>query len=303
MNLIIEILMFLYPMILLILFMCILDQILSSDSYKETVEVNCSICGIQDLIPYKMRKKLKGENDTELAKKAYKIYIKLLFVLFLYLILWIIYIGIIVLKIFNLIEISQLLSADDMSRIFACRIMNIMMIYWFFLTPIFEKIPRLKIFATVGYKTFNSLREICDKLNEISKNLVIKVVPFVLSFILLFIYLCLAIFAFDFINQKITLWNMLIVFLLYQYFLLKIGCKMMTQCKIIKKLPITRRYYKNSILYLRARNVTYLIMVFLYANAVDVNISSLPIPAALSILFLIDTYITQEENIQKMERQ
>lgn len=77
--------MFLYPMILLILFMCILDKILSSDSYKETVEVNCSICGIQDLIPYKMRKKLKGENDTELAKKAYKIYIKLLFVLFLYL--------------------------------------------------------------------------------------------------------------------------------------------------------------------------------------------------------------------------
>lgn len=61
MNLIIEMFMFLYPMLLLILFMCILNKILSSDLYKETIELNFSICGIQDLIPCKMRKKLKEE--------------------------------------------------------------------------------------------------------------------------------------------------------------------------------------------------------------------------------------------------
>lgn len=56
---------------------------------------------------------------------------KLLFVsfLYLYLMLWIIYIVIIVSKIFNLIEIYNLLSADEISRIIAYRIMNIMMLY------------------------------------------------------------------------------------------------------------------------------------------------------------------------------
>ncbi len=305
MNLREEVSMYLYPIVVLFLYAFILNKILSSDKYEQTRKVDFVICGIKDLFPHKIKKKLKDNKDIDekLAKEVYKTYKSILLVVASYYILWIIYVILIVKNILNLATTYQSLSIDEISKIFAFRFVDFMILYWFCLTPIFEKIPKLKKLAQAGYETFNFFQNICDTFSQIINKLVERVVPFLFSLILFVCYLEVVKRFFFYTNGEIGFWTILITLLVYQHVILKIMCNIMIECKIIKQYLIKKQVldiHHKSILYLIIKNETYLGMVAIYAFAVDANQSSLAIPAALGVVFLIDTYFAQNENIQKM---
>ena len=69
--------------------------------------------------------------------------------------------------------------------------------------------------------------------------------------------------------------------------------------KKLNHLHILKKYIENHIIYSLLKNCTYLSMVFVYAIATDSKKADTPVAAAIGILFLIDTFFTQEKAIQE----
>lgn len=101
-----------------------------------------------------------------------------------------------------------------------------------------------------------------------------------------------------------TFWIALLFLLLYQYMVLRIFSGILQKIiKLIMKksnnLHFLKKYTENQILYSLFKNCTYLSMVLMYAVATDSDKAATPIAAAIGILFLIDTFFSEEKAIQE----
>lgn len=67
----------------------------------------------------------------------------------------------------------------------------------------------------------------------------------------------------------------------------------------IPKMKCLKKYSDSKLIYLMLKNSTYLSMVVIYAMALNMNKSEIPLIEAMSVLFLIDTFFAQKNVIQE----
>ena len=181
--------------------------------------------------------------------------------------------------------------------------MSILILYWFLLTPLFEFFHLYK-FADWGYHIWFFLQNTTEKFNALVLLIAKYSCEFVSSFFILFVYIKTLENLLILIEVEMTFWIALSFLILYQYMILKIFSWILQNIIIftIKKLNhlhILKKYIENHIIYSLLKNCTYLSMVFVYAIATDSKKADTPVAAAIGILFLIDTFFTQEKAIQE----
>ncbi len=67
----------------------------------------------------------------------------------------------------------------------------------------------------------------------------------------------------------------------------------------IPKMKCLKKYSDSKLICLMLKNSTYLSMVVIYAMALNMNKSEIPLIEAMSVLFLIDTFFAQKNVIQE----
>ena len=273
-------------------------------------EKNISFKKIKDLLPKSIRQELEDEPsiENECVNELLKAYEKLLVAVGVYVIFWIVYfIGIVIRIVFVFNKHYDTLKPKEYGALIGSILMSFILFYCFFLTPVFEtlKINRL---SKLGYNVWKAFQYMLGTTVKWFKKINKYICELVISFLPMYIYISLIkkVLGLDYI--KTPFWMALLILMIYQYILLKIVSIIIKRIisiiiKKTNKFRCLERYVKGEILYLILKNCTYLSMVFVYAVSVDMQKSGSPLAAAIGVLFLVDTFFLQENDIQdKMDK-
>lgn len=261
---------------------------------------------LTDFFPKKLKQKLEREHDIvkRFVKEIMQAYRKLLFSLCIYIVFWFIYIFILVIRIISVFNnYYEFLEPRKYGCVIGSILMSILILYWLLLTPIFELFHRNKS-VNRSRQTWCILKKATEKIQELFMQIAKYLCEIGCSLFSLCAYICALKKLFIFIEVKMTFWIALLFLLLYQYMVLRIFSGILQKIiKLIMKksnnLHFLKKYTENQILYSLFKNCTYLSMVLMYAVATDSDKAATPIAAAIGILFLIDTFFSEEKAIQE----
>lgn len=269
-------------------------------------EKHISFKGIKDFFPKRIRQEL--ESDSSILKRfideVLEAYQKLLLAFCVYILFWILYFtGIVVRIVWLFNNHYALLDPQEHGCLIGSILMSILILYWFLLTPIFDFFHWKKL-SNLGYITWKFLLDMLEIIVEWFKQIIKYICEIMVSFFPMCVYIILVNKILLCAQIKLTFWIDLLILMLYQYMLLKLFSNIikgiiMLITKKIHKLQCFEKYVKGEIIYLIFKNCTYLSMVFVYAVAVGRDKSGMPLAAAIGVLFLVDTFFSQEKAIQE----
>lgn len=247
------------------------------------------------LLPRKMKAIIDNNKAIIDRDKKFMIseYTKMFWVILLYGAFWLGYIGFIVWRFFNLININfNEVDSTQYGTLWGSWLWSIYFTSVMFVGPLFKSFG-INSISGANYKIWKRIIKFTDVITEKSKIVIRYCVYIIPSFSCLYIYLYIlkiVVYIFS-IQSSIVTW--LVVLMIYQYGVVSILSKILT--KINKK-----NYYKkiyNDII----DNSTYLSMVLIYSlneyGNKSVNLKDNPIMASLAILFLIDVFIKKDKEI------
>ncbi len=278
---------------------------LSTLNEKVYITENVSFKGIKDFFPKNIRQKLERDSGIEknFSDEALKDYRKLILAFCVYVLFWILYLIGIVVRIVWLSNNYKLLEPQKQGYVIDSILMSILILYWLFLTPIFEQFHWKKL-SQLGYITWEFFQGAINIIVERLKQIIKYICELLVSFVPMYIYIILVKQILVFAEIELTFWRALQILMLYQYVLLKLVSNIVKRIiafitKKIHRLSCLEQYVKDEIIYLFLKNCTYLSMVCIYAVSVDKEKSGTPLAGAICVLFLIDTFLAQENAIQE----
>lgn len=255
---------------------------------------------VKNILPKKIKDELK-ENDLKIdeymiddvCRQIKKFYIALVF----YVAFWIIYIIITFIFIINLIHTS-------MNNLIC--ITQICMIYLLLIRPLYEtlyEIFRKKHDKNLEFFIWDTIKNIDFEVQSWIQKILPYIIRFVLSFILFYIYIQIAKYFCYRINHTINFEVACGILFLYQYGLLRFVTFILQKLALKKhsqkyKWTWLKRYIIKEKANMSVKSSSYAAMLFVYYIATNNSHLDLPIPLAINTLFLFDTFIEKEKEIQ-----
>lgn len=270
---------------------------------RKILENQTSFRKVKYFSPKNIKQKLECDSSLEdiNIEKLLGVYRKTLLIICIYGFCGVIYLVSIIVRVFRVFNNHYaMVEPRYLGVIIGSIIMSTLFFYWFFLTPIFEFFQLNKL-VNLGYDLWDFFQNMQKVFEKISKNFIKYFLNFFIALYSLYIYLMV---VNELSQTRITFWIALMVLAGYQYGWIRFLSFIIQQIlkfiiKITNKFDCLQKYTESKIIYLIFKNYTYLSMVFIFAMAADADKSDLPMVAAMGVLFLIDTFISQEKAIQE----
>ncbi len=284
------------------------DKEIKNNQYIQKVDIELTF---KDLMPWRLESCLKSNKETDLDDissflKSYKLIITIVLG---YGIFWIVYIGYTILQIYFICS-GKYANAEPtfQGAIIVSVVINILCAYWLFLMPIFERLGMTRA-VEIGFQIFSAMCSFVDFITEKYIKLVRLFCPVAgllpLLFLLYGYIVSVKWCMYSLLSIEISMWSMLFVLIMYQYLILDFLSKILF-CLISKIKWFQQKHgdFSKDIIKGFLCNYTYLVMVIIYAFAIGRGNEGNEIPIALAILFLIDTFIKNNKEIQeKLKKQ
>ena len=267
-------------------------------------EKHISFKGIKDFFPKNIRQELGSDSGIEKKDidEVLNAYRKLVFSFYVYVLFWILYlIGIAVRVGWLFNNHCELHKPQEYGSVIGSILTSILILYWLFLTPLFEFIHWKKL-SELGYLTWKFLQDILYKISEKFKQITTYICKLGLSLVALNVYTLFVKKILISVRIDLTFRSALLMLMFYQYILLDLVSRIVKciKMRVIKsESKCLKKYGDSKLIYLMLKNDTYLSMVVIYAVAVYMNKSEIPLIAAMGVLFLFDTFWAQENVIQE----
>lgn len=288
----------LFPLLLMVIQISNFQKV-----YRKRVirEVPIVYSNIKSFFPRNIGKCL--DNDKKVAPKDSKNFIlayrKIFRSVCFYGLFWILYLAYIGYRIY-LICIGRyaMLEPKNQGAIIGSVVMSILISYWLLFVPIFEYFKLTK-WAHLGYIIWDIIQKFIDKTTSLAELCFKYFFEIAISYAMLYYYIIGVKLCLYYLEISASLWVMLALLIIYQYIILRLISFLLYQLFRRIKFSELKKYKKNIILKI-VRNCTYLCMVIIYAYSVYKNVDSTPLPAATGILFLIDTFLEKNSEINNI---
>lgn len=291
--------------------------------YKELVENvgkgKVLITKLADFLPRRIEQKLQEKSRLKQVTidKLLKSYKRLCIAFSGYVLANLIHIACIIKGIMQVIDYLSMNPSETMDLIISLICLNIILSYLLFIVPV------IKIFCGRGF-----IEEIKSNISDFADQVIFNIFMCVLSFI----FLCVWISHMETFVEKckieLTLWSELGILIIYQYLLLipisyivhliilaldkalcwvrKATRKMNSIQKIlaflVRRIAFCKQYTEHNQIYPVLKNCTYFVFVLVYTFAIGIGDNGETVAGALGVLFLIDTFFSQEKAITKEVR-
>lgn len=262
---------------------------------------------IKNVLPKKIKNELKENNlkiDEYMIDDVYKKIKEFYIVLVGYVAFWIIYIIATLILIINLIHISM--DMQCFKNINLICITQTCMIYLLLIRPLretFYEIFRRKHDKNLEFFSWDTIKNIDARIQSWIQKILPYIIRFILSFILFYIYIQIAKYFCYIINHTINFEIAYGILFIYQYGLLLFVSFILQKFALKNyspkcKWPWLKRYITKEKASMSVKSSSYAVMLFVYYIATNNSQLDLPIPLAINTLFLFDTFIAKEKEIQ-----
>ena len=264
------------------------------------------------IFPKKLESMILKNADNK-AKEIHglvRYYKKLVYGFILYWAFIIILVVVVALKIIKIAGLfhknSDVLNMIEITEDTASIVAGILILLGFYLQPLLEN-RKSKVFKFVGWtggKLWSLVRWTIDKLEPLFIDLCEVIYSFLISWIMLNVYL--KILDKMFVSGKNDV-DFVICFMelfIYQYVILGLVAYIIHKflCEIKKKVAILTKCCNIKLIYKYVKNCTYLTLIYINASEIEKGRSSAAIVGAIGILFLLDDYMNKRNNIKNEYR-
>ena len=234
----------------------------------------------------------------EIINKVIQAYKKLIFSIIIYIVWGIGYFLKIIFDISGLFSnYHNITDSTEFGAIIGIIISSIFIFIQLFLIPLLKFLNLKKAYNLIEV-AYSNLFKLSDKIIKFIKWQLFIVFCTITSFFLISLIKNL-ISNSKYIQIEMNFFNSLIFLIFYQYILLRIFSWILKLIIIkVKRKKTILSYYQGNTLYSILKNSTYVSMIFVTAIAQVTDKTGTPMAQAIGILFLIDTYFTNLENIR-----